>query len=91
MLDSVLPNVCEFWNPVEESQLTLRILVASLTEVCRDVIRILEDLGLLLRGEIIWQKSRGSSGSCAWARSEALRTLPCEIRRTYHCGKQRPV
>jgi DNA modification methylase len=31
-----------------------------------DVIRILEDLGLLLRGEIIWQKSRGSSGSCAW-------------------------
>ena len=33
-----------------------------------DVIRILEDLGLLLRGEIIWQKSKGSSGSCAcWA------------------------
>ena len=31
-----------------------------------DVIRILEDLGLLLRGEIIWQKSKGSSGSCAW-------------------------
>ncbi len=31
-----------------------------------DVIRILEDLGLLLRGEIIWRKSRASSGSCAW-------------------------
>jgi site-specific DNA-methyltransferase (adenine-specific) len=32
-----------------------------------DVIRILEeDLGLLLRGEIIWQKSEGASGSCAW-------------------------
>ena len=37
MLDSVLPNVCEFWNPVEESQLTLRILVASLTEVCQQM------------------------------------------------------
>ncbi|HUR78361.1 MAG TPA: site-specific DNA-methyltransferase [Acidimicrobiales bacterium] len=32
-----------------------------------DVIRILQDdLGLLLRGEVIWQKSEGASGSCAW-------------------------
>jgi DNA modification methylase len=32
-----------------------------------DVIRILQDdLRLLLRGEIIWVKQRGSSGSCAW-------------------------
>ncbi|MCZ7628009.1 MAG: site-specific DNA-methyltransferase [Microthrixaceae bacterium] len=32
-----------------------------------DVIRILEDdLGLLLRGEIIWQKAQGATGSCAW-------------------------
>jgi DNA modification methylase len=32
-----------------------------------DVIGILQDdLGLLLRGEIIWYKQRGSSGSCAW-------------------------
>ncbi len=32
-----------------------------------DVIRILEhDLGLLLRGEVIWQKGDGASGSCAW-------------------------
>jgi site-specific DNA-methyltransferase (adenine-specific) len=32
-----------------------------------DVIRILEhDLGLLLRGEIIWQKGEGANGSCAW-------------------------
>ena len=32
-----------------------------------DVIRILQDeLGLLLRGEVIWQKARGSAGSCAW-------------------------
>ena len=32
-----------------------------------DVITILQDrLGLLLRGEIIWQKGEGASGSCAW-------------------------
>jgi len=32
-----------------------------------DVITILQDrLGLLLRGEIIWRKGRGTSGSCAW-------------------------
>ncbi|MDQ6839011.1 MAG: site-specific DNA-methyltransferase [Actinomycetota bacterium] len=32
-----------------------------------DVIRILDDdLGMLLRGEIIWQKADGAAGSCAW-------------------------
>lgn len=32
-----------------------------------DVIGILQDdLGLLLRGEVIWQKAAGASGSCAW-------------------------
>jgi site-specific DNA-methyltransferase (adenine-specific) len=32
-----------------------------------DVVSILErDLKLLLRGEVIWQKARGSAGSCAW-------------------------
>jgi len=32
----------------------------------RDVIDILESLGFLLRGEIIWQKSHAAGGSCAW-------------------------
>jgi DNA modification methylase len=32
-----------------------------------DVTAILQDrLGLLLRGEIVWQKGEGASGSCAW-------------------------
>lgn len=31
-----------------------------------DVIGILEGLGLLLRGEVIWVKARASTGSCAW-------------------------
>ncbi len=32
-----------------------------------DIITILQDdLGLLLRGEIIWQKAKGATGSCAW-------------------------
>jgi DNA modification methylase len=32
-----------------------------------DVIRILQDdLKMLLRGEVVWQKGEGASGSCAW-------------------------
>lgn len=32
-----------------------------------DVIRILQDdLGMLLRGEVIWEKAKGAAGSCAW-------------------------
>jgi len=31
-----------------------------------DILRIFEDLGLLVRGEIIWQKSIGLTGSTAW-------------------------
>ncbi|MEC7457925.1 MAG: site-specific DNA-methyltransferase, partial [Actinomycetota bacterium] len=32
-----------------------------------DVITILQDrLGLLLRGEVVWRKGAGASGSCAW-------------------------
>src|SRR5688572_8834214 len=32
-----------------------------------DVVAILQDrLGLLLRGEVVWRKGEGSSGSCAW-------------------------
>jgi len=31
-----------------------------------DIITMMGDLGLLLRGEIIWQKARGAGGSCAW-------------------------
>ena len=32
-----------------------------------DLISILQDdLGLLLRGEVVWRKAKGQSGSCAW-------------------------
>lgn len=31
-----------------------------------DVIGIFEQLGLLLRGEVIWRKAKGAGGSCAW-------------------------
>jgi site-specific DNA-methyltransferase (adenine-specific) len=46
-----------------------------------DVIHILQDrLGLLLRGEIVWQKARGAAGNCAWgsfqsAKNPVLRDL----------------
>jgi len=42
-----------------------------------DVMAILQDeLRLLPRGEIIWRKGEGASGSCAWAHFAARRT-PC--------------
>lgn len=32
-----------------------------------DLITIMQDdLGMLLRGEVIWQKAKGAAGSCAW-------------------------
>ena len=31
-----------------------------------DVIDILQRMGLLLRGEVVWRKGEGASGSCAW-------------------------
>jgi site-specific DNA-methyltransferase (adenine-specific) len=46
-----------------------------------DVLHILQDdLHLLLRGEIVWQKARGAGGSCAWgtfasARNPVLRDV----------------
>jgi site-specific DNA-methyltransferase (adenine-specific) len=37
-----------------------RSLAADVTTILQD------DLGLLLRGEIVWVKARGATGSCAW-------------------------
>ncbi|MCH9834496.1 site-specific DNA-methyltransferase [bacterium] len=37
-----------------------RNLAADITAILQD------DLRLLLRGEVVWQKQRGASGSCAW-------------------------
>ena len=37
-----------------------RNLAADVTTILQD------DLRLLLRGEVVWQKQRGASGSCAW-------------------------
>ncbi len=37
-----------------------RSLAADVTDILQD------DLGMLLRGEIVWLKQRGQSGSCAW-------------------------
>lgn len=34
--------------------------------LAKDVWVLLEDLGLLPRGEIVWTKAAGASGSCAW-------------------------
>ncbi len=44
------------------------------------VAALLEDLGFMLRGEIVWQKAQGAAGSCAWgswcsARNPTLRDV----------------
>jgi DNA methylase len=31
-----------------------------------DIVDILQRLGLLMRGEVVWRKGEGASGSCAW-------------------------
>lgn len=38
-----------------------------------DVTRIFEDLKLLPRGEVVWRKAAGASGSCAWGSFQSPR------------------
>lgn len=57
-----------------------------------DVIRILQDdLGLLLRGEIIWRKAKAAGGSCAWGswRSPSNPVLRDVTERIVIAGKGR--
>ena len=57
-----------------------------------DVIRILQDdLGLLLRGEVIWKKSEGATGNCAWGsfRSASNPVLRDVTERVVIAGKGR--
>jgi DNA modification methylase len=57
-----------------------------------DVVAILQDrLGLLLRGEIVWQKARGAAGSCAWGsyRSASNPVLRDVTERVVVAGKGR--
>jgi site-specific DNA-methyltransferase (adenine-specific) len=57
-----------------------------------DVTTILQDrLGLLLRGEIVWQKARGATGSCAWGsyRSASNPVLRDLTERVVVAGKGR--
>ena len=61
----------ECWRVLEPGG-RIAINVANLgrkpyRSLATDVIRILQDdIGFLLRGEIIWVKAEGASGSCAW-------------------------
>ena len=57
-----------------------------------DVVRILQDeLGLLLRGEVIWRKSEATTGSCAWGsfRSASNPVLRDVTERVIIAGKGR--
>lgn len=68
----MLRDVCaECWRVLEPGG-RIAINVANLgrkpyRSLSADVITILQDeLGFLLRGEVIWRKGAGASGNCAW-------------------------
>jgi len=69
---AMLSDVFEECKRVLEPGGRIAVNVANLgrrpyRSLSADVVRILQDdLGLLLRGEIVWVKAEGASGSCAW-------------------------
>ena len=57
-----------------------------------DVIRILQDdLGFLLRGELVWQKAAGASGSCAWGSYRTRQPGAARRHRAGDRGEQGPL
>ena len=62
------PSACASSSPAAASPSTSPTSAASRTAACRPTSSASsqDDLGLLLRGELIWQKGEGASGSCAW-------------------------
>lgn len=68
---SMLRDVCAECYRVLEPGGRIAINVANLgrkpyRSLSADVTELLEGIGFLMRGEIIWQKSLGASGNCAW-------------------------
>jgi len=58
------------WNKLEPGG-RMAINVANLgrkpyRSLSADVIDLMQDLGFLLRGEVIWRKALGAAGNCAW-------------------------
>ncbi|HUO49859.1 MAG TPA: site-specific DNA-methyltransferase [Acidimicrobiales bacterium] len=70
-LDMLAAVFAECWRVLEPGG-RIAVNVANLgrkpyRSLSSDVTRILQDdIGFLLRGEVIWQKAQGASGNCAW-------------------------
>ena len=68
---ALLKDVFEECKRVLEPGGRIAVNVANLgrrpyRSLAGDVTEILQDLGLLLRGEVVWWKGRAAGGSCAW-------------------------
>lgn len=68
---ALLHDVFEECKRVLEPGARIAVNVANLgrrpyRSLAGDVVEILQDLGLLLRGEVVWWKGRAAGGSCAW-------------------------
>jgi len=68
---SLLQDVFEECKRVLEPGGRIAVNVANLgrrpyRSLAGDVTEILQNLGLLLRGEVVWWKGRAAGGSCAW-------------------------
>ncbi len=68
---TLLRNVFSECKRVLEPGGRIAVNVANLgrrpyRSLAADVIATLQDLGLLLRGEVVWWKGRAAGGSCAW-------------------------
>jgi len=70
-LDMLAAVFTECWRVLEPGG-RIAVNVANLgrkpyRSLSADVTRILQDdIGFLLRGEVVWQKAQGASGNCAW-------------------------
>ena len=74
------PRLTACSSPAAERWSTLRISAEDPISLASHVYQIMEQIGYLARGEVIWVKAKGAAGNCAWgswlsARNPTLRDV----------------